>query len=37
MYAPQATLTGVNFNQGLASYETKMSQWQADLGVSYRF
>jgi len=37
MYAPQVTLTGVNFNQGLASYETKMSQWQADLGVSYRF
>jgi long-chain fatty acid transport protein len=37
MYAPQVTLTGANLNQGLASYETKMSQWQADLGIAYRF
>ena len=43
MYAPQAKIAGANAaypvqgGQAIASYETKMSQWQADLGISYRF
>jgi long-chain fatty acid transport protein len=37
MYAPQAKLGGSNMNQGLASYETRMSQYSIDAGVSYHF
>lgn len=37
MYAPKAKLSGANMNQGLASYETSMSQYSIDAGVSYRF
>jgi len=43
MYAPQAKISGANAGfpaqggQAIASYESKMSQWQADLGVAYRF
>lgn len=37
MYAPKAKLSGANLNQGLASYETSMSQYSIDAGVSYRF
>ncbi len=37
MYAPKAKLSGSNPNQGLASYETTMSQYSIDLGVSWRF
>jgi long-chain fatty acid transport protein len=46
MYAPEATLSGANAplppplggtGQGIQSYETKMSQFQIDVGASYRF
>lgn len=38
MYVPEATLTGANAQaQGIGSYTTKMSQFQIDLGASYRF
>jgi hypothetical protein len=37
MYAPKAKLSGSNPGQGLASYETSMSQYSIDAGVSYRF
>jgi long-chain fatty acid transport protein len=37
MYAPQAKLAGSNLSQGLASYETRMSQWSLDAGVAWRF
>ncbi len=42
-YAPRATLKGSNGaypamgGQAIASYETRMSQYAVDLGVSYRF
>jgi long-chain fatty acid transport protein len=38
MYVPEAKLTGANAaQQGIATYTTKMSQLQIDLGGSYRF
>jgi len=37
MYSPESTLTGSNMAQGIASYETKMSQLAFDLGATYRF
>ena len=46
MYAPTATLTGSNAGspfpptpsgQGIANYETKMSQYSLDMGLSYVF
>lgn len=46
MYAPQAKLTGSNAGspfpptpsgQGIANYETKMSQYSLDMGLSYVF
>lgn len=37
MYAPKAKLSGSNPGQGLASYQTSMSQYSIDAGVSYRF
>lgn len=42
MYSPEATLSGSNngfppASQGIASYETKMSQYSIDVGISYVF
>ncbi len=37
VYSPEASLTGSNMAQGVASYETKMSQLAFDLGATYRF
>jgi long-chain fatty acid transport protein len=38
MYVPEAKLTGANLaEQGIASYTTKMSQLEFDLGAAYRF
>jgi long-chain fatty acid transport protein len=38
MYAPEAKLSGSNMNpQGIADYTTKMSQFQVDLGATFRF
>ncbi len=38
MYSPEATLSGANAaNQGIASYETKMSQYSFDMGIAYQF
>lgn len=37
MYSPKATLSGSNPDQGIAAYETTMSQYAFDLGVGYRF
>ncbi len=42
MYSPEAKLTGDNSGfppagQGIASYETKMSQYSLDMGIAYKF
>jgi len=38
MYSPPAKLTGSNIaGQGIVSYETEMSQYSIDMGVSYTF
>jgi long-chain fatty acid transport protein len=37
MYAPEVKITGSNLSQGIVSYETKMSQYSLDLGISYTF
>ena len=37
MYSPEAKLTGSNPAQGISSYETKMSQYSIDMGLSYTF
>jgi hypothetical protein len=37
LYAPEVKISGSNPNQGILSYETKMSQMAFQLGVSYRF
>ena len=36
MYAPSVKVTGQNMDQFLTAYETSMSQYQIDLGVSYK-
>jgi long-chain fatty acid transport protein len=36
-YSPEATLTGSNASQGIASYETTLSQLVFDLGATWRF
>jgi hypothetical protein len=36
-YSPAGKLTGANLSQGLASYETSMSQYAMDLGLGWRF
>ena len=36
-YAPKVTLTGSNPAQGIASYQTSMSQIAGDLGVGWKF
>jgi long-chain fatty acid transport protein len=37
MYSPAAKLTGSNLTQGIVSYETQMSQYSLDMGLSYTF
>ena len=37
VYSPAAKLSGANLMQGIASYETQMSQYQVDMGISYTF
>lgn len=37
MYSPEATLKGSNTTQGIASYETSMSQYSLDMGIAYVF
>ncbi len=38
MYSPKVTVTGANpAEQGLASYQTSMSQYSIDLGLGWRF
>jgi long-chain fatty acid transport protein len=37
MYSPEAKISGSSPNQLIASYTTKMSQFQFDLGGTYRF
>ncbi|MGD0021518.1 MAG: outer membrane protein transport protein [Smithellaceae bacterium] len=37
MYSPTAKLTGSNPAQGISSYETEMSQYSIDMGLSYTF
>jgi long-chain fatty acid transport protein len=37
MYAPEVKLGGANLNQGIASYETAMSQYSVDAGVAWKF
>jgi long-chain fatty acid transport protein len=37
MYSPTAKITGANDQQAIASYKTEMSQYQLDVGASYRF
>jgi long-chain fatty acid transport protein len=37
MYSPTAKLTGSNLTQGIVSYETQMSQYSIDMGLSYTF
>lgn len=37
MYSPEASLKGSNALQGIASYETKMSQYSLDMGIAYMF
>ncbi len=38
MYSPKVTVTGANpAEQGLASYQTSMSQYALDLGLGWRF
>lgn len=37
MFAPKTTLRGANAaEQGIAAYETTMSQWQVDLGIGWK-
>jgi long-chain fatty acid transport protein len=37
MYSPEAKISGANQDQAIASYTTKMSQFQIDFGGTYRF
>lgn len=37
MYSPTAKLSGSNPAQGISSYETQMSQYALDMGLSYTF
>jgi long-chain fatty acid transport protein len=36
MYSPKTTISGANPAQGLAAYETSMSQYSIDVGVSWK-
>ncbi len=37
MYAPEVTMSGANPAQGIASYETSLSEYSFGIGLSYRF
>ena len=37
MYAPEVTYSGSNLNQAIIDYETTLSEYSLDLGISYRF
>jgi len=37
MYSPTAKLSGSNPAQGISSYETEMSQYSIDMGITYTF
>ena len=37
MYSPSAKIDGSNMTQGISSYDTEMSQYSLDLGVTYTF
>ena len=37
MYAPEVTMSGSNTSQGISDYETSLSEYSIDLGLSYRF
>ena len=37
MYAPEVTMSGTNPAQGIASYETSLSEYSFGIGLSYRF
>jgi Long-chain fatty acid transport protein len=37
MYSPSAKLSGSNPGQGISSYETEMSQYSIDMGITYIF
>ncbi len=37
MYAPEVKMSGSNTAQGIASYETSLSEYSVDMGLSYRF
>jgi len=37
MYSPSAKIDGSNMTQGISSYDTEMSQYSLDMGVTYTF
>ncbi len=37
MYSPTAKISGSNTDQVISSYETEMSQYSIDMGISYTF
>jgi long-chain fatty acid transport protein len=37
MYAPEVTMSGSNTGQAISDYETSLSEYSIDLGLSYRF
>ena len=37
MYSPPAKISGSNLGQGISSYETSMSQYSIDMGITYVF
>ena len=37
MYAPEVTMSGSNSNQAISDYETTLSEYSIDFGISYRF
>lgn len=37
MYAPKVTMSGSNTAQGVAAYETSLSEYSVDIGLAYRF
>lgn len=37
VYAPEVTMNGANMAQGIASYETSLSEYSFDIGLAYRF
>ena len=37
MYAPEVRISGSNMSQAIVDYETTLSEYALDLGISYRF